>query len=322
MQHILGLSVLSVILSAAIASAQVPCHAEYGDNVFADNVSMGGPNLILVIKFVAPTSFNATSVEVFTGEGNGMNSVQIWSHDAGLNQPSAALNSGSWNMSATNSWQGAPLAAPVPLVAGTTYWLGWSPVGGSQANVDTSIPGNGQVYRASFDGGQTWIGPFSDNEHWKFRIFGSCNGPVVYCTAKVNSLGCTPAIASIGTPSPVATSGFVVHTPNVRNQKVGLLLYGVTGRAGLPFQGGFLCIAAPVRRSTSVSSGGTALPASDCSGDYSIDMNAFAHGVLGGTPSPALQVPGTVVDCQWWGRDQGFPVPNNSALSDALEYTL
>lgn len=143
-----------------------------------------------------------------------------------------------------------------------------------------------------------------------------------YCTAKVNSLGCTPSIYSVGVQSTTALSGFEVRADDVRNQKVGILLYSVSGRAALPFSGGFLCVAGPVRRTPGVNSGGAALPASDCSGDYSIDMNSFAQGLLGGTPSPSLLVPGTVVDCQWWGRDPGFPSPNNTTLSNGLEYVL
>jgi hypothetical protein len=151
---------------------------------------------------------------------------------------------------------------------------------------------------------------------------GQCGPATVYCTAKLNSLGCLPSIASTGSASSTSTSGFVVRATQVRNQKPGLLLYSTTGRAATPFQGGFLCVLGPVRRSIGVSSNGSPLPASDCTGMYSIDMNAFAHGVLGGTPSAALVLTGQVVETQWWGRDPGFAAPNNSTLSNALEYTV
>ncbi|HUR27742.1 MAG TPA: hypothetical protein VM509_06125, partial [Planctomycetota bacterium] len=145
--------------------------------------------------------------------------------------------------------------------------------------------------------------------------------PMVYCTAKVNSLGCTPAIGSSGFASAAAISGFVVRANQVRNSKVGLLLYGVRGRAVTPFSGGHLCLLSPVRRTSGLMSGGST-SGSDCTGVYSIDMSAFAAGVLGGSPLPALRVVGTAVDGEFWGRDPGFPAPNNTSLSDALEYLV
>jgi hypothetical protein len=149
---------------------------------------------------------------------------------------------------------------------------------------------------------------------------GPCNFFDIYCTAKTNSLNCLPAIYTNENSSASATSGFTITSLGVLNNKPGLLLYGTTGRAEIPFQGGFLCVNAPVRRTSGVNSGGTPPPANDCSGAFAIDMNSFAAGLLGGNPHPDLRVPGTLVCVQWWGRDPGFAYPNNTQLSRAAQY--
>lgn len=151
---------------------------------------------------------------------------------------------------------------------------------------------------------------------------GSTPAPIVYCTAKTNSLGCTPTLQGIGLPSATAGSGFIVKSANVRNRKLGLLLYSDAGRSGVPFQGGFLCVNSPFRRSTALDSAGTPVPVNDCTGAFAIDMNAFAVGGLGGSPASFLLVPGTVVASQFWGRDPGFPFPENSSLSAGLEFVI
>jgi hypothetical protein len=143
-----------------------------------------------------------------------------------------------------------------------------------------------------------------------------------YCTAKINALGCTPAITATGLPSASAASGFLIRCRQVRNNKSGLLFYGINGPAATAFQAGTLCVKPPIRRTPAVTSGGTPAPTNDCSGVYALDFSAFAAGALGGTPLPALTLPGTVVQAQWWGRDPGFAAPNNTTLSDGLSFEL
>ena len=157
-------------------------------------------------------------------------------------------------------------------------------------------------------------------DHVQYQLPCGATAVTTYCTAKLNSLGCTPTIAGLGTASASAPSGFTVSASNVRNNKSGLLFYGVNGQAAGSFQGGTLCVKAPIKRTPALSSGGGT--GNTCLGVYSIDMNAFARGTLGGTPLAALSVPGTLVECQWWGRDPGFPAPNNTTLSDGLEYVI
>jgi hypothetical protein len=145
--------------------------------------------------------------------------------------------------------------------------------------------------------------------------------PVAYCTAKVNSLGCTPAMSSTGTSSASATSGFTLTGSSLLNNKNGILIYSVSGRAALPFGGGTLCMHAPIKRTPVQSSAGNP-PPNDCSGSISLDMNAYAAGVGGGVPLPELSLPGTNVQTQVWSRDPGFAAPNNISLTNALEYVV
>src|SRR5688572_18342744 len=200
-----------------------------------------------------------------------------------------------------------PITAPADC---SWTWNGWQVTGGPA------------IKRVKVIGNNPFGGSHIMMDDMEADYGPTCPLPTTYCVAKVNSLGCTPSISSTGTPSATAPSGFVVTAVNVRNQKAGLLFYGTSGPASTPFQGGTLCVKTPIRRTPVVNSGGTALPANDCTGVYSIDMNAFAQGSLGGTPDPALQVVGTNVNCQWWGRDPGFAAPNNTTLTDGLRYQV
>jgi hypothetical protein len=113
----------------------------------------------------------------------------------------------------------------------------------------------------------------------------------------------------------------VISASNVRNQKTGLLFYGINGSHVLPFQGGIHCVNLPTKRTPSILSGGSPT-GNNCTGVYAIDFSSFAHGLLGGNPLPEISVAGTTVNAQFWGRDPGFPAPNNTTLSDAVEFVL
>jgi len=84
--------------------------------------------------------------------------------------------------------------------------------------------------------------------------------------------------------------------------------------AAAPFQDGVQCVALPVRRTGSQSSGGN-VGTNDCSGVYSLDFNARIQSGV----DPSL-VPGVQVNGQFWTRDSG--VPSGTGLSDAIEFVI
>ena len=134
-----------------------------------------------------------------------------------------------------------------------------------------------------------------------------------YCTAKVNSQGCTPTIIAVATPSTSAGNGFTISAASVLAKVPGLLFYGKNGAQEQPFQGGFLCVAPPNIRIAAQNSG----PGTGCQGSFSTDFNAY----MASGADPGL-VPGAAVFCQWWSRDPGFPAPNNTNLTNALQFFL
>lgn len=148
------------------------------------------------------------------------------------------------------------------------------------------------------------------------RATGSGDVPVTYCTAKANSAGCVPQIASFGVPSVSAGAGFHVYATGVLNRAPGLLIYGSTGRAALPFGGGTLCLASPIRRTPVQTSGGHATGV-DCTGTYHVDFSAW----IPLSADPLLSA-GATVNAQFYSRDNGFLSPDNIGLTNALEFTL
>jgi hypothetical protein len=138
--------------------------------------------------------------------------------------------------------------------------------------------------------------------------------PTTYCTAKVNSLGCASSMGFSGTPSASAATPFLLTASMVRNRQLGTLFYGF-GAAAQPFQGGTLCVQPPVIRTALQNSGGTMLPAADCTGSFSFDFNALIQG--GSNPN---LVPGQDVFTQYWSRDPGDAFGTH--LTDAVRFTI
>jgi hypothetical protein len=188
-------------LAAAQPTPSSICQADFNNNVYHAPTSMGGPNLLLGIRTVAPAAYAATRIEVFTGNASGQNSIAIWTDDAANNQPLAPLAQGTWMMARNRAWQGANLAQPVALAAGQAFWVVWGPINGAQASIQALSGPGAQVYRGSFDGGASWNGPWQGDQ-WKFRIY--CGSPGHY---EVFGAGCagttrtTPVLGFDGIPT-------------------------------------------------------------------------------------------------------------------------
>ncbi len=240
MLRLLAVAVLS--LASLSAQAQI-AHANFDTLVYANGTSMGGPNLMLAMRTQVPTGFTATRVEVFTGEGTGANTVALWSHDATNNQPLAPLGSGSWQMSFTNTWQGAPLTTPVALTSSQDIWVVWSCQNGSQASTQGNGAG-GASYRGSTNGGVSWTGPFSGTQ-WKFRIW---SGPAGHY--EVFGAGCQggagiPRLSWFGLPR--TGSSFNVQLDSALPSTVALLTVGDSNTTanGLPLPLSLAALGAP-----------------------------------------------------------------------------
>ncbi|MEO6709452.1 MAG: hypothetical protein ABI054_02495, partial [Planctomycetota bacterium] len=134
-----------------------------------------------------------------------------------------------------------------------------------------------------------------------------------YCSAKTNSQGCVPSFLASGFASAGNESTLELAVSQVVNNKPGLFLFGKT-RASTPFQGGTLCLAPPLRRSSGVNSAGNA-GASDCSGvlRWLVDASWIQH---------LSWQPGERIDAQAWYRDPQHLDGTASGLSSGVEFSV
>lgn len=134
-----------------------------------------------------------------------------------------------------------------------------------------------------------------------------------YCTAKQNSLGCTPAISAQGAASASSPSPFLIQCSNQISDRVGFLSYGFQPLA-LAYQGGWKCVRAPNFRTPPQNSGG-APGGLDCSGVFTFDFNAHVR-----SGAHATLQPGIIIYAQYWARDPAASFANNR--SDAIRFGL
>jgi len=143
----------------------------------------------------------------------------------------------------------------------------------------------------------------------------SVANPFVYCSSKVTCVPCKPGIVTRGEPS-VAAQGFEVQSVGTDSAIPGLLFYGQSGPANLPFLGGILCVLPPLQRTPVQFSGG--LGQGTCTGVFRFDFFPwFQSGI-----DPAFQI-GSVVNAQYWYREPPCqPGPGGGrGLSNAVQFT-
>jgi len=163
--------------------------------------------------------------------------------------------------------------------------------------------------------GKTPSGNSADVEWNWIRVMQSapCSA-VAYGQAKVNSLGCTPAIGYSGFASASSGSPFLITAGSIINNKPGILRYCFASAQRALIGGGTGLVAEPLTRSPVQFSGGS-LGARDCSGSFSFDFNALIRSGA----DPRL-VPGATIYCQYYYFDTLSP--GRVGLSDALCFTI
>lgn len=197
----------------------------------------------------------------------------------------------------------------------------WQPLGlGLNGTPFTLLPDEtaGRLYVGGLFTQANWTGVFGESTpSYYFAAWEPLSeGGIPYCVAKSSSAGCLASMSATGTASATSPAPFDVIATEVANAKSGLVFYG-SGDDNIPFQGGTLCVATPVRRTPIQSSGGSSPPISDCSGVLVIDFNAWIQSGV----DPAL-VPGANVYAQAWYRDPQDPTGFQIGLSNGLRFTI
>ena len=142
-------------------------------------------------------------------------------------------------------------------------------------------------------------------------------GFVLYCTAPPSVQGCNPVVATVGTPSVTASTGFHLTVSSLPGARRALFTYSLSP-ASLPYATGNqsrICTGAPRVRTTNLPTGGTL---GSCNGSLALDWFAWmaANPAAIGQPLQA----GSVFYAQAWYRDPGTAL--NSNLTRGIRFSL
>jgi hypothetical protein len=310
-----GVGVIRALGRDQTSSARIFFTANFTATIFSFDLDGGGPNVPVVTG-----SFGNPGRAFYGFACNPLDADKVWGFSQNGPGTSGTIDRVEWNeLTRSGGW-----AMTGTSFFGTTTG-GVNIAGGADTYVDNSLPSSPFM---------DFIGLHQSSPD-VVRIYESNirNGTptTTFCTAKATLVCGQPSISAAGTSSVTASSGFTVSAGPARSDKSGILLYNNAGVvAGVPFQGGTLCVPAMgLRRAGSTNSQGTCGPA-NCTGVFSLDMNAFAQGAwvvpdCAGAPTatppnnPAafLLTPGIQIDVQYWGRDS---VPTGSFVSNGLSY--
>lgn len=231
-------SLLALALTASPLAAQQQCQRINDDGTLVTNISMGGPNLSLGMRLVAPGTFTLSAAQVHTGLVAGPASFAVWSHDAANNRPLANLSgNGNYQQSSAILWQGAALPTPITITTGQVYWLVWSMPNSSRSPQATSTTIN-VPYRGSFDGGLTWNGASGGTQPWpgapyKIRLFcPHTTNPVTNIGAAKAGVGGLPTQRVLGWAAVGNELGFLLE--NAAPGATALFVLGVQPPLPIP----------------------------------------------------------------------------------------
>jgi hypothetical protein len=178
--------------------------------------------------------------------------------------------------------------------------------------VSVAVAGPGETYVAGSTSGSLGGPNAGFTDAFLAKYDNSCTPGLSYCTAKVTSGGCVPAMSASDVPSLSSPGSFMVMASALEPSQNGIMFFGTTGPASTPFQDGTLCVNAPLYRLSPKNSGG----AGACSGSLGYTLAEMLAQPQGGP----LLVVNQVVNIQTWFRDP--PASSTTGLSNGLQVTI